>query len=112
MSGNLSEMVRWDFESVVTRRYERRDIVAAIAAFPWTTACSPYTMTFPGAEVMKAGFIGDEDFLASPGIRGLEEALLLLPEPLIFLEAMLLFISIDISMLTQCEVLVLATLAL
>ena len=105
-------MVRWDFESVVTRRYERRDIVAAIAAFPWTTACSPYTMTFPGAEVMKAGFIGDEDFLASPGIRGLEEALLLLPEPLIFLEAMLLLISIDISMLTQCEVLVLATLAL
>lgn len=106
MSGNLSEMVRWDFESVVTRRYERRDIVAAIAAFPWTTACSPYTMTFPGAEVMKAGFIGDEDFLTSPGIRELDEALPLLPEPLIFLEAMLLLISPDISVVTRGEVLV------
>lgn len=40
-------------------------------------------MTFPGAEVMKAGFIGDEDFLASPGIWGLDETLPLLPEPLI-----------------------------
>ncbi len=110
MSGNLREMVRWDFESVVTRRYERRDIVAAIAAFPWTTACSPYTMTFPGAEVMKAGFMGDEDFLASPGVRELDEALTLLPVPLIFVEAMLLFISPDISVVG--EVLVRATLAL
>lgn len=101
MSGNFREMVRWDFESVVTRRYERKDIVAAIAAFPWTTACSPYTMTFPGAEVMKAGFMGDEDFLASPGIRELDEALTLLPVPLTFVEAMLLFISPEISVVTQ-----------
>lgn len=27
---------------------------------PWTTACSPKTMTFPGAETMKAGIIGLE----------------------------------------------------
>ena len=67
-------------------------------------------MTFPGAEVMNAGFIGDEDFLASPGIRGLDEALPLLPEPLIFLEAMLLLISPDISVVTRGEVLVWATL--
>ena len=112
MSGNFKEMVRWDFESVVTRRYERRDIVAAIAAFPWTTACSPYTMTFPGAEVMKAGFMGDEDFLASPGTRELDEALAFPPVPLIFVEAMLLFISPDISVVTQGEVLVCATLAI
>lgn len=28
--------------------------------FPWTTACSPHTMTLPGAETMKAGAIGLE----------------------------------------------------
>lgn len=27
---------------------------------PWTTACSPKTMTFPGAETMNAGIIGLE----------------------------------------------------
>lgn len=27
---------------------------------PWTTACSPKTMTLPGAETMKAGIIGLE----------------------------------------------------
>ena len=58
-------------------------------------------MTFPGAEVMKAGFMGDEDFLASPGIRELDEALTLLPVPLTFVEAMLLFISTDISVVAQ-----------
>ena len=49
---------------------------------------------------MKAGFMGDEDFLASPGVRGLDEILPLLPKPLIFLEAMLLLISPDISVVT------------
>ena len=70
-------MVRFDLESAVTRRYERKEIAAAMAAwqgsvsterdqrlpertFPWTTACSPTTMTFPGAETMKAGIIGDD----------------------------------------------------
>lgn len=28
--------------------------------FPCTTACSPKTITFPGAETMKAGIIGDD----------------------------------------------------
>ena len=69
-------------------------------------------MTFPGAEVMKAGFIGDEDFLISPGIREFDEALPLLPEPLIFLEAMLQIISLDISVVARGEMLVWATLAL
>lgn len=58
-------------------------------------------MTFPGAEVMKVGFMGDEDFLASPGVRELDEALPLLPEPLMLLEAMLLLVSLDISVVTQ-----------
>jgi len=29
-----------------------------VYTFPWTTACSPKTITFPGAETMKAGIIG------------------------------------------------------
>jgi hypothetical protein len=59
MSGNFRVTVRLDLERKVTRRYERRDIAAAIAAcinpsqlklysiaserlaFPYTTACSP-----------------------------------------------------------------------
>ena len=56
--------------------------------------------------------MGDEGFLASPGIRGLDEVLTLLPVPLIFVEAMLLFISPDISVLIQGSVPVCATLAL
>ena len=69
-------------------------------------------MTFPGAEVMKAGFMGDEDFLASPGILEFDEALPLLPEPLILLEAMLLLVSPEIWVVTQGEILVWATRAL
>ena len=34
-------------------------MAAAIAAFPWTTACSPKTMTLPGADTMNGGAIGD-----------------------------------------------------
>lgn len=56
-------IVRCDFVRVVTRRYERRDMAAAIAALPCTTACSPYTMTFPGADTIKAGASGEECFL-------------------------------------------------
>lgn len=33
MSGNRREIVRLDFEREVTRRYERREIAAAIAAW-------------------------------------------------------------------------------
>lgn len=56
-SGKRRETVRFDLERKVTRRYERREIAAAIAAWwdvslqngsksgnptlPWTTACSP-----------------------------------------------------------------------
>ena len=69
-------------------------------------------MTFPGAEIMKAGFMGDEDFLASPGLRELDEAFTLLSAPLTFVEAMLLLISPDISVVTQGEIPVCATLAL
>lgn len=39
-------------------------MAAAMAALPWTTACSPYTITLPGADTIKAGAIGDEGFLA------------------------------------------------
>lgn len=35
-------------------------MAAAKAALPCTTACSPNTMTLPGAETMKAGAIGEE----------------------------------------------------
>lgn len=56
-------MVRWDFERVVTRKYVRKEIAAAMAALPWTTACSPKTMTLPGAETIKGGAIGDDAFL-------------------------------------------------
>ena len=61
-------------------------------------------MTFPGADVMKAGFMGDEGFLASAGIWELDEALTLLLVPLTFVEAMLLLISHDISVVTQGSV--------
>lgn len=37
-------------------------MAAANAALPWTTACSPYTMTLPGADTMKVGAMGDEAF--------------------------------------------------
>lgn len=39
-------------------------MAAAIAVLPCTTACSPYTMTLPGADTMKAGAIGDDDLRA------------------------------------------------
>jgi hypothetical protein len=39
------------------------------STFPWTTACSPYTMTFPGAETMKGGIMGDDCFLSIAGAR-------------------------------------------
>lgn len=86
ISGNLSVTVLRDFESVVTRRYDLREMAAAIAAYqihdvsrhadkqavkiafqhtlPCTTACSPNTITLPGADTMKAGIIG-LDFLRS-----------------------------------------------
>lgn len=31
---------------------------------PWTTACSPKTMTLPGAETIKVGIIGVDCFLS------------------------------------------------
>ena len=42
-------------------------MAAARAALPCTTACSPYTMTFPGAETIKAGAIGEEALRDMPG---------------------------------------------
>jgi hypothetical protein len=44
-------------QSVRIVRVPRRKVDVT---FPWTTACSPNTITFPGAETMKAGIIGDE----------------------------------------------------
>ena len=35
-----------------------------MAGLPYTAACSPKTMTFPGADTMKVGAIGDETFLS------------------------------------------------
>ena len=58
MSGNRNVTVLLDFERVVQRRYERSDIAAAIAALPCTTACSPYTIVFPGAETMNGSARG------------------------------------------------------
>jgi hypothetical protein len=69
MSGNLKEMVRFDLERCVTSRYDLSDIDAAMAALPWTTACSPKTITFPGAEVMKGGIIGVEALRSMVGLR-------------------------------------------
>lgn len=43
----------------------------SLRTFPCTTACSPKTITFPGAETMKAGIIGD-DCLRFNCERGLE----------------------------------------
>ena len=37
-------------------------MAAAMAALPWTTACSPKTISLPGAETMNGGAIGVEDF--------------------------------------------------
>lgn len=37
-------------------------MAAAMAGLPYTTACSPNTMTFPGADTIKAGAIGDDVF--------------------------------------------------
>ena len=34
---------------------------------PCTTACSPYTMTLPGAETMKGGIMGDDCFRSKVG---------------------------------------------
>jgi hypothetical protein len=42
MSGNRKEMVRFDFESAVTRRYDRREMAAAMAA--WYPALALYTV--------------------------------------------------------------------
>jgi hypothetical protein len=75
--------VRFDLERNETWRYERREIAAAMAAYtcqpyaallyethptlPCTTACSPYTITLPGADTMKGGIMGDDFFLSSVG---------------------------------------------
>lgn len=37
-------------------------MAAAMACFPWTTACSPKTMTLPGAETIKGGAMGEDAF--------------------------------------------------
>lgn len=57
----------------MTRRYDRREIAAAIAGLPYTAACSPKTMAFPGADTMNVGAIGDESFLSilNCGIGGI-----------------------------------------
>ena len=39
-----------------------------ICTFPCTTACSPYTMTLPGAETIKGGIMGVDCFLRSAGL--------------------------------------------
>jgi hypothetical protein len=39
-------------------------MAAATAGWPKTAACSPKTMTFPGADTMNVGAIGDESFLS------------------------------------------------
>lgn len=38
--------------------------------FPWTTACSPYTMTFPGADTMKGGIMGEDCLRSMAGLDG------------------------------------------
>lgn len=38
--------------------------VCHLSTLPWTTACSPKTMTLPGAETIKGGIIGDDCFLS------------------------------------------------
>lgn len=38
--------------------YDQREDDTLGVTFPWTTACSPNTMTLPGAETMKAGIRG------------------------------------------------------
>lgn len=46
---------------------------------PCTTACSPYTMTLPGADTMKGGIIGDDCFRfragAAPVVEGTMEGI-------------------------------------
>lgn len=46
----------------VTLRKGRMSVRSRTGALtlPWTTACSPKTMTLPGAETMNAGIIGLE----------------------------------------------------
>lgn len=87
MSRKFSRMVRCDLDSVVTCRYERSEMAAAMAALPWTTACSPKTMTLPGADTMKGGAMGDEAFLpamvvgvSTPLLAGLEVGLVVVEE--------------------------------
>src|SRR5688572_13227338 len=46
-------------------------MAAATAGLPKTAACSPKTMTFPGADTMNAGAIGDETFLSMFRMPGL-----------------------------------------
>lgn len=46
-------------------------MAAAIAGFPYTAACSPKTITFPGADTMNVGAIGDEDFLSMLSLKSL-----------------------------------------
>jgi hypothetical protein len=41
---------------------------------PCTTACSPYTMTLPGADTMNGGIIGDDCFLFKGGLGDVEGA--------------------------------------
>ena len=41
---------------------------------PCTTACSPYTMTLPGADTMNGGIIGDDCFLFKRGLGDVEGA--------------------------------------
>jgi hypothetical protein len=40
---------------------------------PCTTACSPYTMTLPGADTMKGGIIGDDCFRFMAGFMSVVE---------------------------------------
>jgi hypothetical protein len=40
---------------------------------PCTTACSPYTMTLPGADTMKGGIIGDDCFRFRAGFVSVDE---------------------------------------
>lgn len=42
------------------QRAHQRVVRTGALTLPWTTACSPKTMTLPGAETMKAGIIGLE----------------------------------------------------
>ena len=69
MSENFRLTVRFDLLKVVTSMYDLREIAAAMAALPWTTACSPYTIVLPGAETRKGGASGLECLRSCMGIR-------------------------------------------